>query len=60
MIWTTDKQIKDLTIYKTDDPALNEPARDIIKNCKPDFGTLLIEDKAVDMEVYYEVVFFES
>lgn len=59
MIWTTDKQIKDLTLYESDDPALNEPARDIINNCKPDFGTLLIEDKPVDMEVYYEVRFFE-
>ncbi len=60
MIWTKDQKIKDLTIFYSDDETLNQQANDIIKTCKPNFGVLKIEDTPVDMEAFYDVVFFDE
>lgn len=57
-IFTTEKELKEVVVFQTDDSGLNERAINVIKKCKLDYELGMVNNKPVDTEIYQDIHFY--
>lgn len=57
-IYTTQKQLKEIVVFRSDDPGLNDRAIEVLNTCKFDYYLGKINNQTVDTEIYQEIAFY--